>query len=158
MVPLNGDKEKLIEHNSAIEANTSSEARTSFEVKVSLSFQRWNVIIITRGIVLQYSISLFVLSPAFSCCSSSPSIRGWQVRPAEFLSDRGTTGSSSSCHRCFLSAESWRTAATNVYAQSLIFRMLRCAIGTGGNGWIVGMADGILARSGTRYQEFGFVK
>ena len=27
-------------------------------------FERWNVIIITRGIVLQYSIFLFVLFPA----------------------------------------------------------------------------------------------
>ena len=44
----NGDKEKLTEHNSAVEANASSKAGTSSEVKISLSFQRWNVIMITR--------------------------------------------------------------------------------------------------------------
>ena len=59
----NGNKEKLNEHNSAVEANTSSEAGTSSEVKISLSFQRWNVTIITRGIVVKYSIFLFVLFP-----------------------------------------------------------------------------------------------
>ena len=59
-----GDKKKLTEHNSAVEANTSFEVETSPEVKISLSFQRWNVIIITRGIVLQYSIFLFALFPA----------------------------------------------------------------------------------------------
>ena len=58
----NGNKEKLTEHNSAVEANTSSEAGISSEVKISLSFQRW-IVIITRGIVLQYSIFLFVLFP-----------------------------------------------------------------------------------------------
>ena len=44
----NGDKKKLTEHNSAVEANASSKAGTSSEVKISLSFQRWNVIMITR--------------------------------------------------------------------------------------------------------------
>ena len=53
-------------HNSAVGANTPSEARTSSQVKISLSFQRWNVIIITRGIVFRYSIFLFVLFPAAS--------------------------------------------------------------------------------------------
>ena len=55
------DKDKATEHNSAVEENTSNEAGTSSEVKISLLFQRWNVTIITRGIVLSYSIFLFVL-------------------------------------------------------------------------------------------------
>ena len=56
--------------HSAVGANMSSEVGTSSEVKISLSFQRWNVII-TRGIILQYSIFLFgVLFPLFSCCST----------------------------------------------------------------------------------------
>ena len=46
----------------------------------------------------------------------------------------------------------------NAYAHSLVFYMLCRAIGTGGNGLIAGMADRILARSGTGYQECGFVK
>ena len=37
---------------SAVEANTSSVAGTSPEKRISLSFQRWNIFIITRGIVL----------------------------------------------------------------------------------------------------------
>ena len=59
----NGNKEKLNEHSSAVEANTSYEAGTSSEVKISPLFQRWNVTIITRGIVVKYSIFLFVLFP-----------------------------------------------------------------------------------------------
>ena len=59
----NGDKEKLTEHNSAVEANASSKAGISSEVKISLSFQRWNVNMTTRWIVLQYSISPFVVFP-----------------------------------------------------------------------------------------------
>ena len=58
------DKDKATEHNSAVEENTSNEAGTSSEVKISLLFQRWNVTIITRGIVLFYSIFLFVLFSA----------------------------------------------------------------------------------------------
>ena len=51
--PLKGlGLKKLTEHNSAFETNTSSEAETSSVVKIRLSFQRWNVIIIIRGIVL----------------------------------------------------------------------------------------------------------
>ena len=49
---------------------------------------------------------------------------------------------------------SWHSAATNVYAQSLVFCRLCGAIG-GGNDWIAGMADRILAHSGKGYQEFG---
>ena len=59
----NGNKEKLNEHSSAVEANTSYEVGTSSEVKISPLFQRWNVTIITRGIVVKYSIFLFVLFP-----------------------------------------------------------------------------------------------
>ena len=45
--------------------------------------------------------------------------------------------------------ERWRTAATNVDAQSLISSMLCGAIRTVGNGWIVGMTDRIMAHSET---------
>ena len=95
----------------------------------------------------------------FSCCSSSPSIRGWPVRIRlnfSLIEVRREVPALAIVVSCL--TESWRTAATNVYAQSLIFRMLCGAIGTGGNGWYTGMVDRILARSGTRYQEFGFVK
>ena len=73
----------MTEHNSAVETNTSSEAGTSSEVKISLSFQRWNVTIITRGIVLKYSIFLFVSFPAVFLLLL-------EVRALE--ADRGTTG------------------------------------------------------------------
>ena len=56
------DKEKSTEHNSAVEANTSSQAGTSSEVKISLSFEKWNVTIITRGIVLHLHLpAVFLL-------------------------------------------------------------------------------------------------
>ena len=45
-----GNIKKSPEHNSVIEANTSSEAGTSSEEGISLSFQRWNLNIITQGI------------------------------------------------------------------------------------------------------------
>ena len=48
----NNNKEKLTENNAATEAINSYEAGTSSEVKNSLSFQRWNVVIITREILL----------------------------------------------------------------------------------------------------------
>ena len=91
-IPLfhnNVNKEKLTEYNSAVEANTSSEAGTSSEERISLSFQRWNIFIITRGIVLYYSVFLFFLFPT---APWNQSVRGWPARPAKFLSDRGTTG------------------------------------------------------------------
>ena len=56
-----GNIKKSPEHNSVIEANTSSEAGTSSEEGISLSFQRWNVNIITQGIALSCAIFLFVL-------------------------------------------------------------------------------------------------
>ena len=59
----NGNKEKM-KHSSAVEANTSCEAGTTSEVKISPLLQRWNVTVITRGIVVKYSIFLFVLFPA----------------------------------------------------------------------------------------------
>ena len=61
--------------HSAVGANMSSEVGTSSEVQISLSLQRWNVVI-TRGIVLQYSIFLFgVLFPVFFFCRSTKSER-----------------------------------------------------------------------------------
>ena len=147
----------LTEHNSAVEANTSSEARTPSEVKISLSFRRWSVIVITRGIVLQYSIFLFVLFPAvfllllevrafeadrFDRLNFSP-IEVWREVPALAIVVSCLT-------------VSWHSAATNVYAQSLVFCiMMLCGAIGGGNGWIAGMADRILAHSGKGYQEFG---
>ena len=100
----NGDQEKLTEHNSSVEANTS-EAGISSEVKISLSFQRWNVII-TRGIVLQYSIFLFVLFPAVFLLLLLE-VRAFEADRFDRLNFflikvRTGTGSCSSCHRCFL--------------------------------------------------------
>ena len=63
---------------------------------------------------LTFHLPLRLVSRYFRDAPRSPSIRGWPVRLAEFLSDRGTTGSSSSCRRCLCVAERWRTA-TNVY-------------------------------------------
>ena len=54
--------------------------------------------------------------------------------------------------------ERWRAAAPNVGAQSLVYCRLCGAIGTGARGWITGMADRIIERSRTAYQNFGFVK
>ena len=72
----NGNKEKLTEHNSAVEANTSSEAGTSSEVKMSLSFQRWNVII-TRGIRTPiFHLPLRLVSRCFLSAPRGQSVRG----------------------------------------------------------------------------------
>ena len=124
--------------HSAVGANMSSEVGTSSEVQISLSLQRWNVII-TRGIVLQYSIFLFgVLFPIFFfAVPRSQSVRGWPVRLAEFslIEIRREVPTLATVVSCL--TESWRTAATNFYAQSPIFCVLCGAIGTGGNGWLL---------------------
>ena len=71
-----GDGEELTEHNSAVKVNTSSEAGTPSEMKISLSLQRWNVTIITRGIALKYSIFPFVSFPAVFLLLLEVSVRG----------------------------------------------------------------------------------
>ena len=107
----------MTEHNSAVETNTSSEAGTSSELKISLSFQRWNVTIITRGIVLKYSIFLFVSFPAVFLLLLE--VRALEADRFVGLYDGGILA-----------------LAIVVYAQSLAlnFCMLCGAIGTGGNG------------------------
>ena len=96
----NGNKEKLNEHSSAVEANTSYEAGTSSEVKISPLFQRWNVTIITRGIVAKYSIFLFVLFPDVS--SLLLEVRAFKLTswPGLISLIEIRQKSSSSCHRC----------------------------------------------------------
>ena len=96
-----GDKEELTEHNSAVETNTSSEAGTSSEVKISLSFQRWNVTIITRGIVLKHSIFLFVSFPTVFLLLLE--VRALEADRFVGLNNsliEVRRGNSSSCHRC----------------------------------------------------------
>ena len=108
---------------------------------------------------LIFHFPLRLVSRCFLVAPRCQSVWAWSVRSAKFLFDRGTTGEFQlfaivvSCL-----TERWRTAATNVYAQFLVFCMLCGAISTGGNDWITDMADRILARSGTGYQKFGFVK
>ena len=97
------DKDKATEHNSAVEENTSNEAGTSSEVKISLLFQRWNVTIITRGIVLFYSIFLFVLfSAVFLLLLEVRAFEADQFDRLNFSLIEEREGSSSSRHRCFL--------------------------------------------------------
>ena len=52
---------------------------------------------------LTLHLPLRLISRCFLAAPRSPSVRGWTVRPAEFLPDGGTTGSSSSYRRWFLS-------------------------------------------------------
>lgn len=47
------NKGKLTEHNFTIEVNISSETVNTSEEKISLSFERWNVTIMTCGLVIQ---------------------------------------------------------------------------------------------------------
>ena len=102
-----GDKEKSTKHNSAIEANTSSEEGTSSEVKTSLSFQRWNATIITRGVVLKCSTFLFVLFPAdFLLLLEVRAFEADQFSGLNFSLTEVRPGSSSSCHRCLSSPSS----------------------------------------------------
>ena len=97
------DKDKATEHNSAVEENTSNEAGTSSEVKLSLLFQRGIVTIITRGIVLFYSIFLFVLfSAVFLLLLEVRAFEADQFDRLNFSLIEEREGSSSSCHRCFL--------------------------------------------------------
>ena len=49
-----------------------------------------------------FHLPLRLVSRCFLAAPRSQSVRGWPVRLAKFLSDRGTTGSCSSCHRCLL--------------------------------------------------------
>ena len=101
-----------------------------------------------------FHLSLRLVSRCFLAAPQSLRVRGWPVPPAKFLSDRGTTGKFQLLPSLFPVGK----AATNVYAQSLIFCMLWSVTCRGGNGWITGMANRIMARSSTGYQEFGFVK
>ena len=131
----NEDKEKLTEQNSAVEANTSSEAGTSSEVRIKLSLQRWNVIIITRGIILQSSLFLFVLFLAvFLLLLEVRAIKADMFDRLNFslIKVRREVPALAIAVSCL--KKSLRTAATNVYAQSLIFCMLCGAISIGGNG------------------------
>ena len=100
----NGDKNKLTEHNSTLQANTSSEAGTSSEVK-SASRSKDGISSLSLGESYSNIPSSYPSCfPLFSrCFSKSEHSRLTRVRPAELLSNRDTTGSSSSCHRCFLS-------------------------------------------------------
>ena len=99
-----GDKNKLTEHNYALQANTSSEAGTSSEVK-SASRSKDGMSSLSLGEsysnIPSSSPSCFPLFSRYF--SKSEHSRLTRVRPAELLSNRDTTGSSSSCHRCFLS-------------------------------------------------------
>ena len=87
-----------------MEANTSYGAGTSSEVKISLLFKRWNVTIITRGIVIQYSIFLFVLFPAiFLLLHEVRAFEAGRFARLNFSLIEVQRGSSSSCDRCSLS-------------------------------------------------------
>ena len=100
----NNNKEKLTENNAATEASNSYEAGTSSEVKNSLSFQRWNVVIITREILLKYSILLFVLFPVvFLLLLEVRAFEADRFARLNFFLIESQWGSSSSSHCCFLS-------------------------------------------------------
>ena len=73
----------------------------------------------------------------FFAAPRSQSVRGWPVRLAEFslIEIRREVPTLATVVSCL--TESWRTAATNFYAQSPIFCVLCGAIGTGGNGWLL---------------------
>ena len=146
-----GDKEKLTEHNSAFEANTSSKAGTSSEEKNQPLAPKMECRHHHSGNrTLIFHLPLRLVSCYFLAAPRSQIVRRWPVRLAESLS-------LSLCWRydgevpvlaivvsCL--SERWRTAATYVYAQTLIFCKLCFTIGTGGNDWIVGMAARIMAR------------
>ena len=108
--------------------------------------------------ILIFHLPLRLVSRCFLAASRSQSIRDWpgfDLLNFSLIEVRREVPALAIVVSCL--TESWCTAATNVYARSLIFCMFCGAIGTGGNGWIAGMADRIMARSGTGYQEFGFV-
>ena len=135
----------MTEHNSAVETNTSSEAGTSSELKISLSFQRWNVTIITRGIVLKYSIFLFVSFPAVFLLLLE--VRALEADRFVGLNNsliEVRRGNSSSCHCCLCPVP--QLHACSVVPSVLVVTVDYC--------W---MAVRITARSGTGYQEFGSV-
>ena len=73
----------------------------------------------------------------FFAAPRSQSVRGWPVRLAEFslIEIRREVPTLATVVSCL--TESWRTAATNFYAQSPIFCVLCGAIGTGGDGWLL---------------------
>ena len=145
-----GDREKLTEHNSAFEANTSSKAGTSSEEKNQPLAPKMECHHHHSGNrTLIFHLPLRLVSRYFLAAPRSQTVRRWPVRWISLSLLEVRRGSSSSCHLVIVVSclsERWRTAATYVYAQTLIFCKLCFAIGTGGNDWIVGMAARIMTR------------
>ena len=93
----------------------------------------------TGNRTLIFHLPLRLVSRCFLAAPRSQSVREWPVCPAKFLSNRGTHGRVPTLS-VFVSCLTgrWRSATTNVYAQSLIFCMLCGVTFRGGNGWIAG--------------------